>query len=73
MTSTLTRAARGASRRASGLVHVFARVRQLEAEVAELRSDIDELRRDGRRVAELYDLVVEELSRRPEANGASEG
>lgn len=36
-------------------------VRRLEREVAQLRAEIDELRRDGRRVAELYDFVLEEI------------
>jgi len=38
-----------------------ARVAELEAAVGELREEIDETRRDGRRVAELYDLVFERL------------
>ncbi len=36
----------------------LARVR---SENTQLRDDIDELRRDGRRVAELYDLVFEQV------------
>ncbi|GAA1943380.1 hypothetical protein GCM10009717_07240 [Agromyces allii] len=39
------------------------RVAELEAEVAALRGEIDELRRDSRRIAELYDLVVDRLGR----------
>ena len=38
-----------------------ARVRTLETAVDELREEVDETRRDGRRVAELYDLVFERL------------
>ena len=41
-----------------------ARVDALETAVAELREEIDETRRDGRRVAELYDLVFERLKDR---------
>jgi multidrug resistance efflux pump len=37
------------------------RVESLEATIAELQEEIDETRRDGRRVAELYDLVFERL------------
>jgi len=40
----------------------------LEREVAQLREDIDELRRDSRRIAELYDLVVELLGRRDDGD-----
>ena len=38
-----------------------ARIRTLETAVDELREEVDETRRDGRRVAELYDLVFERL------------
>jgi hypothetical protein len=38
-----------------------ARIDALEIAVDELREEIDETRRDGRRVAELYDLVFERL------------
>jgi hypothetical protein len=34
---------------------------QLADEIAELRVELDELRRDSRRVAELYDLVFEQV------------
>jgi hypothetical protein len=37
------------------------RVSRLEQEVLRLREEIDELRRDGRYVAELYDLVIERV------------
>ncbi|KQM84133.1 hypothetical protein ASE68_13745 [Agromyces sp. Leaf222] len=37
------------------------RVAELETAVLELRGEIDELRKDSRRIAELYDLVVEHL------------
>jgi SAM-dependent methyltransferase len=37
------------------------RVADLEVAVRELRGEIDELRKDSRRIAELYDLVVEHL------------
>jgi urease gamma subunit len=43
------------------LASLRARVAALETAVAELREEIDESRRDGRRVAELYDLVFERL------------
>lgn len=36
-------------------------VRRLERDVVQLRAELDELRRDGRRVAELYDFVLEEV------------
>lgn len=62
MTGQPTGWIRGAQSRAREVRHVYARVRALEAEVATLRDDIDEMRRDGRHVAELYDLVIEELA-----------
>jgi phage shock protein A len=37
------------------------RIEALETAVGELREEVDESRRDGRRVAELYDLVFERL------------
>ncbi|WP_430645976.1 hypothetical protein [Agromyces sp. GXS1127] len=43
-------------------------VQRLEREVSTLRGEIDELRGDGRRVAELYDFVLEEV-RPPEGRG----
>ena len=39
------------------------RVAELESAVSELRGEIDELRKDSRRIAELYDLVVEHLGK----------
>jgi uncharacterized coiled-coil protein SlyX len=55
----------GARRRVEDLTmrlqETEARVGSLEATIAELQEEIDETRRDGRRVAELYDLVFERL------------
>ncbi|MCI2958027.1 hypothetical protein MN032_10005 [Agromyces atrinae] len=38
-------------------------VRRLSRENEQLRREIDELRRDSQRIAEIYDLVVDRLSR----------
>ena len=46
---------------AATIAALQARVDSLEAAVEELREEIDETRRDGRRVAELYDLLFERL------------
>jgi hypothetical protein len=43
-------------------------VKRLERDVVELRVEVDELRRDGRRVAELYDFVLEEIRPRRDAS-----
>jgi hypothetical protein len=39
------------------------RLERLEAELVELRAELDESRKDAHRIAELYDVVVERLSR----------
>ncbi|HEY8588487.1 MAG TPA: hypothetical protein VIL55_02930 [Naasia sp.] len=52
------------------------RVSELEEAVVLLREEIDETRRDGRRVAELYDLVFERLgapASPPQQPGAERG
>ena len=41
----------------------LARIERLENELAELRAELDESRKDAHRIAELYDVVVERLSR----------
>jgi cell division protein FtsB len=45
----------------ASLANASAEIEQLKAQNTQLRDDIDELRRDGRRVAELYDLVFEQV------------
>ncbi|MFF2370066.1 hypothetical protein [Agromyces sp. NPDC058110] len=37
------------------------RIAALEATIEQLQREIDELRKDSRRIAELYDVVVERL------------
>ena len=39
------------------------RLERLEGELVTLRAELDESRKDAHRIAELYDVVVERLSR----------
>jgi len=51
---------------------VVDRVRDFERELKQAKTRIDEIRRDHRRVAELYDVVVERR-KRAEAGGSAPG